>query len=188
MENKIQQENLLISAILLGVFVSDKILDYDGSFDSLKLNESGEINFIYRPEILEDYIYVANNFFQSLTLDKNLEVDDLKCFVQNLFEEHLECFILTLRKMLKNETTSFNDLDFIIKFTGTYFSKYLTKDYILERLVFKISDDNLLSKYTFIRPYLKTNFTPDTDFDSDIFKSKKGHLIFKDFSENYVIV
>lgn len=187
MENKIQQENLLISAILLGVFVSDKILDYDGSIDSLKLNESGEINFIYRPEILEDYIYVANNFFQSLTLDKDLEVDDLKCFVQSLFEEHLECFILTLRKMLKNETTSFNDLDFIIKFTGTYFSKYLTKDYILERLVFKINDDNLLSKYTFIRPYLKTNFTPDTDFDSDIFKSKKGYLIFKDFSENYVI-
>ena len=104
MKNKIQQENLLISAILLGVFVSDKILDYDGSIDSLKLNESEEINFIYRPEILEDYIYVANNFFQSLTLDKDLEVDDLKSFVQSLFEEHLECFILTLRKMLKNDT------------------------------------------------------------------------------------
>ncbi len=187
MENKIQQENLYISAILLSVFVSDKILDYDGSLDSLKSNENKEINFIYRPEILEDYIYVVSNFFQNLDKDKDLEVDDLKSFVQSLFEEHLECFILTLKKMLKNDTTSFNDLNFIMKFTGTYFGKFLPKDYILERIVFKFNDDSLLSKYSFIRPYLKTNFTPDTDFDSDIFKSKKGYLIFKDFSENYVI-
>ena len=74
MENKIQQENLFISAILLGVFVSDKILDYDGSLDSLKLNENKEINFIYRPEILEDYIYVVSNFFQNLT-DISLKFD-----------------------------------------------------------------------------------------------------------------
>ena len=39
MDNKIQEENLFISALLLGVFVTDKILDYDGSLDSLKLNE-----------------------------------------------------------------------------------------------------------------------------------------------------
>lgn len=65
MENKIQQENLYISAILLSVFVSDKILDYDGSLDSLKSNENKEINFIYRPEILEDYIYVVATFSES---------------------------------------------------------------------------------------------------------------------------
>ena len=139
MENKLQEENLYISALLLGVFVTDKILSYDGTLDSLKLNESKEINFIYRPEILEDYIFTASNFFQNLTMDKDLEVDDLKSFVQSLFEEHLECFILTLRKMLKNETTSFNDLDYIIKFTGTYFGKYLPKDYVLERIIFKFN-------------------------------------------------
>lgn len=186
MENKIQQENLLISAILLGVFVSDKILDYDGSIDSLKLNESGEINFIYRPEILEDYMYVANNFFQSLTVDKDLEVDDLKSFVQSLFEEHLECFILTLRKMLKNETTSFNDLDFIIKFTGTYFGKYLSKDYVLERIVFKFNDNSLLSKYSFLKPYLNNDAIPQIDFDTDIFKNETGFLIFRDYAQFHV--
>ncbi|WP_143884247.1 hypothetical protein [Chryseobacterium binzhouense] len=187
MENRIQQENRFISAILLGVFVSDKILDYDGSVDSLKLNVNGEINFIYRPEILEDYLYVANNFFQSLTLDKDLEVDDLKCFVQSLFEEHLECFILTLKKMLKNEITSFNNFDFIIKFTGTYFSKYLTKEYILERLVFKFNDDNLLSKYSFLKPYLNNTTIPHTDFDTDIFKNETGFLIFKDYYQLYIV-
>ncbi len=186
MENKLQEENLYISALLLGVFVTDKILSYDGTLDSLKLNESKEINFIYRPEILEDYIFTASNFFQNLTMDKDLEVDDLKSFVQSLFEEHLECFILTLRKMLKNETTSFNDLDYIIKFTGTYFGKYLPKDYVLERIIFKFNDDNLLSKYSFLKPYLNNTLILDTDFDTDIFKNETGFLIFRDYAQFHV--
>ena len=187
MKNKIQQENLYISTILLSVFVTDKILDYDGSLDSLKLNENEEINFIYRPEILEDYIYVVSNFFQNLPKEKDLEVDDLKSFVQSLFEEHLECFILTLRKMLKNDTVSFNDLDFIMKFTGTYFSKFLPKDYILERIVFKFNDDNSLRKYSFLKPYFNNTVIPETDFDANIFKNKEGYLIFKDYVDGHII-
>ncbi len=186
MDNKIQEENLFISALLLGVFVTDKILDYDGSLDSLKLNEGREINFVYRPEILEDYIYTASSFFQNLTIDRDLKVDDVKSFVQSLFEEHLECFILTLRKMLKNETTSFNDLDFIIKFTGAYFGKYLSKDYVLERIVFKFNDDSLLNRYSFLKSYLNNTAILETDFDTDIFKSEIGFLIFKDFAQFHI--
>lgn len=186
MKNKIQQENLYISTILLSVFVTDKILDYDGSLDSLKLNENKEINFIYRPEILEDYIYVVSNFFQNLPKEKDLEVDDLKSFVQSLFEEQLECFVLTLRKMLKNDTRLFNDLDFIMKFTGAYFGKFLPKDYILERIVFKFNDDSLIGRYSFLKPYLSNTVIPETYFDTDIFKNETSFLIFKDYAQFHV--
>lgn len=45
-------------------------------------------------------------------------------------------FHFNIKKMLKNDTTSFNDLNFIMKFTGTYFGKFLPKDYILGKELF----------------------------------------------------
>lgn len=175
MENDFENDNKMISARLSDVFSAET----DNSLKIIK-----PVKFIYKPEILDQYVKFSSLFFQSLTINNELFVDDKESYIKNLFEDHLDHFILVLKRMIKTESE--NDYDFILKFTEGYYGKHLPQDYILERLVFKFNDDNLLSKYSFLKPYLKKSDSPIVDYDPDIFKNKEGFLIFKDFAQYHI--
>ena len=180
METEIHSENSEISKRLSDVFALKINVNPDGSFEILKPTQ-----YIYKPEILSQYLKFSYLFFQRLSFDNNLFVDNRESYIKNLFEKHLDQFILVLKRILKSDTQE--DFDFILKFTGAYFDKHLSTDYILERIVFKFNNNTVLNKYSFLQPYLKESQVPKTNYDSDIFKNEKGFLIFKYFVENHIV-
>lgn len=175
MENNFKDQSQEICMRLSYVFSPD----INDSFEIVK-----PLKLIFRSEILNQYVRFSSLFFQSLSVNDELIVDDKEAYIKKLFEDHIDHFILVFRRMLKNE--SINDYDFLLGFAGGYYGKLISQDYILERLVFKFNDDGLLSKYSFLKPYLNNTAIPQTDFDTDIFKNETGFLIFKDYAQFHV--
>lgn len=176
MENNFKDESQEICVGLSNAFSPE----ITSSFEIVK-----PLNLIFRPEILDQYIKFSSLFFQSLSANDELIVDDKESYIKNLFEDHIDHFILVFRRMLKSESK--NDYDFLLGFAGGYYGKHLPQDYILERFIFKFNDDILLRKYSFLKSYLNNKAIPETDFDANIFKNKEGYLIFKDYVDSHII-